>query len=75
MRRLRACGYLVCRQIPQDGTSEDDSITDTAVRDDGIIILGGDTAGNWTGSNAGGKDFAVVALDADGKEIWRWQVT
>lgn len=46
---------------------------------DGTIILGGYTAGTWSGSNAGGDagedDFAVVALDADGKEMWRWQVT
>ena len=42
---------------------------------DRIIILGGYTQSSWSGSNAGGVDFALVALDADGEEIWRWQVT
>lgn len=32
---------------------------------DGTIILAGHT---------GGFDFAVVTLDKDGEELWRWQV-
>lgn len=46
-----------------------------AVQADGTIILGGYTDGDWSGSNSGGYDVAIVALDADGSEIWRWQVT
>ena len=45
------------------------------VRADDTIVLGGSTAGNWIGTSAGGYDFDAVALDADGEEIWRWQVT
>lgn len=46
-----------------------------AVQDDGNIVLGGFTDGDWDGQNAGGFDFAVVALDAGGRQLWRWQVT
>lgn len=65
----------MCRLIPQDGTSGQESLYASAVRDDGTIVLGGYTEADWAGSSAGGTDFAMVALDADGEEIWRWQVT
>lgn len=40
------------------------------------MVLAGYTYGNWSGVNSGGDkgDFAVVMLDADGLELWRWQV-
>ena len=47
----------------------------TAVQADGTIVLGGITDGDWSGANTGGFDIGLVALDADGEEIWRWQVT
>ncbi|CAM9911136.1 unnamed protein product, partial [Laminaria digitata] len=58
----------------QNGTSGNDTLQAMAVQDDGTIVLGGSTNGDWDGPNAGGFDFAVVALDAGGREIWRWQV-
>lgn len=30
--------------------------------------------GDWAGSNLGEDDFVAAKLDADGIEIWRWQV-
>lgn len=43
---------------------------------DGSIVLAGATGGSWKGTHAGGaNDFAAVKLDADGGEVWRWQVT
>lgn len=42
---------------------------------DGTIVFGGTTQGIWSASNAGGGDFALVALDANLEETWRWQVT
>ena len=62
-------------KLLQNGTSGDDSLFATAARADGTMVLGGYTQGAWSGSIAGGFDFAIVTLDADGKEIWRWQVT
>lgn len=34
----------------------------------------GHTKGDWSGTNAGNADFAAVNLDADGAEVWRYQV-
>lgn len=46
------------------------------VQADGSILLAGYTAGDWDGVNAGGWDFAMVALTADGQEeLWRWQAS
>ncbi|CAN0471642.1 unnamed protein product, partial [Scytosiphon promiscuus] len=55
---------------PQGGTIGDDQVHATVVQDDGTIVLGGFTGGDWNGSNAGGFDVAAVALDPDGEEIW-----
>lgn len=44
---------------------------------DGSVMLAGITGGTWGGaySNVGGEyDFAAVKLDANGDEVWRWQV-
>lgn len=43
-------------------------------RPDGSIILAGYTDGDWDGEVVGLSDFAAVALDEDGVELWRWQV-
>ncbi|CAN0570855.1 unnamed protein product, partial [Ectocarpus sp. 12 AP-2014] len=37
------------------------------------FVLAGCTYGDWEGDNAGNGDFAVVMLDVDGNESWRWQ--
>ena len=60
---------------PQNGTSGTDSLQTSTARADGTVVLGGYTQGAWSGSVEGGVDFAIVVLDADGEEIWRWQVT
>ena len=38
--------------------------------------MAGYTYGNWSGvkSEEFQADFAAVKLDADGNELWRWQV-
>lgn len=43
-------------------------------RVDGSIVLAGVTDGNWDGELVGTTDFAAVALDEDGAELWRYQV-
>lgn len=41
----------------------------------GSVVMAGYTSGDWDGEvHAGGDDFAAVKLDADGNEVWRWQV-
>lgn len=42
--------------------------------DDGWAVVVGFTNGDWDGVNAGQMDFAAFRLDADGTEIWRYQV-
>eukprot|EP00752_Nemacystus_decipiens_P003778 g3478.t1 len=43
-------------------------------RADGSIVLAGITDGDWDGGPFGVTDVAVVALDEDGAELWRYQV-
>ncbi len=43
-------------------------------RSDGSVVLVGATTGAWDGVMTGISDFAAVALDEDGLELWRWQV-
>ena len=38
-------------------------------------MLAGETYGNWSGTSTGSLDFAAVKLDANGTEVWRWQVS
>lgn len=38
------------------------------------MVLAGWTDGDWFGERVGINDFAAVALDEDGAELWRWQV-
>lgn len=45
-----------------------------AIGKDGDVFVAGDTNGNWSGVSAGDRDFALCKLDANGTEIWRWQV-
>lgn len=46
----------------------------SAARADGSIVLAGWTDGDWEGELVGTLDFAALALDEDGAELWRWQV-
>ena len=43
--------------------------------DDGSVVVGGYTEGDWSGANAGYTDFIAVKLDAAGEEVWVWQVS
>ena len=61
--------------VPQGGTTEDDIIRGVASVSDGSVVLAGYTKGAWIGANDGSYDFAAVKLDAEGTEVWRWQVT
>lgn len=45
-----------------------------SMTEDGSFVLAGRTDGDWGAVNSGGHDFAAVMLDADGIELWRWQV-
>lgn len=46
-----------------------------AVLDDGSILLSGFTADSFAGKNIGSYDVAAIKLDANGNEIWRYQVS
>lgn len=56
---------------PADGDNEFYACTFLG---DGSVVLGGYTNGEWDGPNNGGRDFAMVKLNALGLEEWRWQV-
>ncbi|CAM9957439.1 unnamed protein product, partial [Laminaria digitata] len=58
----------------QSGVPEQDIVIDVAIGNDGSVFLAGNTYGDWNGANAGLSDFAAAKLDADGNEVWRWQV-
>lgn len=45
------------------------------VGDDDSVVLAGHTEGEWSTTSAGYFDFAAVKVDADGEEVWRWQVS
>lgn len=38
------------------------------------MVISGQTGGDWEVTNAGGPDFVAIKFDADGEELWRWQV-
>lgn len=42
--------------------------------EDGAFVMVGQCEGDWSGESSGALDFAVIKLDADGDELWRWQV-
>lgn len=51
----------------------------TAVaRGDGSVVLGGHTYGSFANHFTGdtdAADFLAIAIDKDGNELWRWQVS
>lgn len=67
----RVLFYVVCGQ---DGTEGLDSISAAVVGDDAYVVLAGYSSGNWNGFAPGQADWAAIKLDADGNELWRWQV-
>lgn len=58
----------------QDGTAEDDYLSAVVPAEDGSVVACGYTFGSYSGSGAGIYDFVAVKLDADGAEVWSWQV-
>ena len=66
----------------QNGTIANEEILTAAVGGDKSVVMAGYSHGTWSGAGAGDAwaggdkdaDFAAVKLDADGKELWRWQV-
>ena len=72
--RYRPPDRLVSALCGQDGTDEFDSVSAAVVGHDDSIVLAGYSSGSWSGIAPGGADFTAVKLDADGIELWRWQV-
>ena len=58
----------------QDGTDGLDSVSAAVVGDNDSVVLAGYTSGSWSGITVGQADAAAVKLDANGNELWRWQV-
>lgn len=65
---------FVLDRSPQNGTRWADAFWAGAVGKDGSVVLAGGSEGGFSGDSKGQRDFVVVKLDADGKELWRWQV-
>lgn len=66
--------FLFWPYVSQNGSAGDNSLWAATALADGSVVLAGYTTGSWSGSNQGAADFAVVKLDVDGLEEWRWQV-
>lgn len=52
----------------------EDVIFHAAAGDDGSYVLAGWTNGTWAELSDDSFDVAAIKLDADGAEIWRYQV-
>ena len=48
----------------QNGTEKDDKVLDVAGGYDGLVVLTGNTQGNWSQANHGGNDSFAVILDS-----------
>lgn len=57
----------------QDGTRWSDTFWAGVMDKDGSVVLAGGTEGDFALGSKGQRDFVVVKLDAEGKELWRWQ--
>lgn len=44
------------------------------IMDGGSIIMVGYTQGSFVTTNMGSSDAVAIKLEADGIELWRWQV-
>lgn len=65
---------ILCSSVQDGPRGEDNSMASVSITEDGSFILAGSTDGDWGTVSSGGHDFAAVKLDADGNELWRWQV-
>ena len=61
--------------LRKNGTENEDYARSAVIAEDGSILVAFRTDGDWDGVNVGRDDFAAVKLDANGTEIWRWQVS
>ena len=62
--------------LQKSGTENGDYARSAVVAEDGSVFVVIETNGHWGGSlRVGADDFAAVKLDANGTEIWRWQVS
>ena len=66
---------MVLALYGQDGTEDFDRVL-AAVVDDGddSVVLTGYSSGDWSGTSSAWDDCVAVKLDANGNELWRWQV-
>ena len=60
--------------ILQDGTENSDYMHGAAMGPDGSFVLAAKTFGDWSITNQGEDDFAIVKLDNNGSLLWKWQV-
>lgn len=67
---------LQCACSRQNGTDDRDEFEAAASSDNNSVIMAGYTKGSWSRvkQNNGTLDPAAVKIDADGTEVWRWQV-
>lgn len=64
--------------LNQGGTDLNDSWTGADTSISGSVVLAGYTDGSWTGTHLlredGVRDFAAMAVDEDGLQLWWFQV-
>lgn len=69
---------MVLRLFLQGGTASYDKWEAADTATDGSIVVAGTTCGNWTGTKYifGDDlcDFAAMAIDAEGMQLWLYQV-
>ncbi|CBJ28797.1 hemolysin-type calcium-binding region [Ectocarpus siliculosus] len=58
----------------QEGTTDEDALSDAAATDDGGVVFAGFFNGTLNGvASEGLGDFIAIKFDSDGTEEWRWQ--
>ena len=72
MNFTSTCAFRNCSG--QNGTLEDDHLEGVVLESTGTHVFYGITRGDWSGTNAGGYDWAALKVDAQGDILWKWQV-
>ncbi|CAN0292526.1 unnamed protein product, partial [Ectocarpus sp. 13 AM-2016] len=58
----------------QEGSTDEDTLSDAAATDDGGVVFAGFYNGTLNGvASEGLGDFIAIKFDSDGTEEWRWQ--